>query len=74
MLICSLRCLTNPSLFVISGGPGSGKTTVFREVALAIVIFATYSVMHRSGTAEPEDMFRILSYAEARSQFNEITV
>jgi predicted ATPase len=26
-------CINNPNLFVISGGPGSGKTTVLRELA-----------------------------------------
>jgi predicted ATPase len=26
-------CLTNPNLFVISGGPGSGKTTILCELA-----------------------------------------
>jgi predicted ATPase len=26
-------CLNNPNLFVISGGPGSGKTTVLSELA-----------------------------------------
>jgi len=27
------RAFNNPNLFVISGGPGSGKTTVLRELA-----------------------------------------
>jgi len=26
-------CVSNPNLFVVSGGPGSGKTTVLQEVA-----------------------------------------
>ena len=26
-------CLTNPNLFVVSGGPGAGKTTVLQELA-----------------------------------------
>ena len=26
-------CVSNPNLFVISGGPGSGKTTVLQELA-----------------------------------------
>jgi predicted ATPase len=26
-------CLSNPNLFVISGGPGAGKTTVLEELA-----------------------------------------
>jgi predicted ATPase len=28
-------CLTNSNLFVISGGPGAGKTTVLLELAKA---------------------------------------
>ena len=26
-------CLHNPNLFIISGGPGSGKTTVLQELS-----------------------------------------
>jgi len=33
-------CMVNPNLFVVSGGPGSGKTTVLHELARRGVPFA----------------------------------
>ena len=50
----------NPKLFVVSGGPGAGKTTVLQELASRGYSFATevarqiiQEEVHSSGTALP---------------------
>jgi predicted ATPase len=53
-------CVSNPNLFVVSGGPGSGKTTVLQELARRGFPFAPevarqiiQEQVHSGGTALP---------------------
>lgn len=52
-------CLNNPNLFVISGGPGSGKTTVLRELAKFGVKYAP-EVVDRIAEAPPITRVRFI--------------